>query len=134
MSSNKSKINDGDLVVVTKGTYKGVEGILIGVDGTDAIVQKEGGSDEIYVDITDIVKKGTIAVAVAVALSPVDNFVDDFVEEDDDAVMQPQSDPQRAFDNMVKVYLDDTIKEGMNNIELEVRFGTGGIKPFTKSD
>ena len=133
MSSNKSTINEGDLVVVTKGTYKGVEGILIGVDGTDAIVQKEG-SDEIYVNITDIEKKGTNAVLSLAPVAPVDNFVDDFVEADDETVMQPQSDPQRAFDNMVKVYLDDTIKEGMNNIELEVRFGTGGIKPFTKSD
>jgi hypothetical protein len=56
--------------------------------------------------------------------------------DSDEEVVQStnSSDAQRAFDYMVKVYLEETIQAGITGIELEVRFGTGGIKPFTKSD
>ena len=43
-----------DRVVVTKGTYQGVEGLLVGVDGQDAIVQKENSDEVIIVDVQDI--------------------------------------------------------------------------------
>ena len=43
-----------DRVVVTKGAYQGFEGILMGVDGQDAIVQKENSDEIIIVDIQDI--------------------------------------------------------------------------------
>ena len=52
-----------DRVVVTKGTYQGFEGILMGVDGQDAIVQKENSDELIIVDVQDIITQTTGAPA-----------------------------------------------------------------------
>jgi DNA-directed RNA polymerase II subunit RPB2 len=52
-----------DRVVVTKGTYQGFEGILMGVDGQDAIVQKENSDELIIVDVQDIIAQTTGAPA-----------------------------------------------------------------------
>jgi len=52
-----------DRVVVTKGTYQGFVGILMGVDGQDAIVQKENSDELIIVDVQDITAQTTGAPA-----------------------------------------------------------------------
>tara|TARA_B110000967_G_scaffold208655_1_gene261606 strand:+ start:4442 stop:7792 length:3351 start_codon:yes stop_codon:yes gene_type:complete len=43
-------------------------------------------------------------------------------------------DPQKQFDNIINLYLDNVTNSMDGESELEVRFGTRGIKPITKMD
>ena len=45
-----------------------------------------------------------------------------------------EEDPQKQFDNIIQVYLDNVTKTIDGESELEIRFGTRGIKPINKMD
>ena len=50
-----------DRVVVTKGSYQGFQGILMAIDGQDAIIQKENSDEIIFVDVQDISAPPTVS-------------------------------------------------------------------------
>lgn len=46
----------------------------------------------------------------------------------------PELNPQQQFDNITNKYLENVAKLGDGEAELEIRFGTRGIKPISKID